>query len=204
MTPDLDKAAEHYKAFCEALGIDLTRPDTLDTPRRIAKMMHYDFMQGTREPDFSFTTFPAEGSDQLVAIPGIRLVSICAHHHLPIHGIAHVCYLPKDKLVGLSKIARAVQWIARQPTMQEHIINQIVAYLAKELSPRFIGVSIIGEHTCMSCRGVNENQSMTVTNKFWIPVHARAVGKTIADFESTKQEFLQAINMWHQTKTLSR
>ena len=203
---DLRGAEEHYKKFCECLGIDLDRPDTKDTAKRVVRMMYNDFLVGTREPDFTFTTFPAEGSDQLVAIPGIRVVSICAHHHLPIQGIAHVCYLPKDTLVGLSKIPRVVQWIARQPTMQEHIINRIVEYISRMLTPRFIGVSMVGEHTCMSCRGVNEYGSLTVTNKFWVSpeeVDAKGDQLTLEDFDSTKQEFLQAINMWHQTKTLS-
>lgn len=197
------EAQYHYKKFCEALGIDLTRPDTIDTPRRVANMMYEDFLVGTRPPDFNFTMFPSEGSNQLVAIPGIRVVSICAHHHLPIQGLIHVCYLPNERLVGLSKIPRAVQWIARQPTMQEHIINQIVDYLGKQLEPRFIGVSMVGEHTCMSCRGVNEHGALTVTNKFWVSNKEQLAGKSIADFETTKQEFMHAIQMWHQTKTLS-
>jgi len=208
MTSDkLEAAADHYRAMCDALGVDLTRADTQDTPKRYVKMLYHDFMSGLREPDFSFTTFPSEGSNQLVTIPGIRMVSMCAHHHLPFMGLCHVCYLPNATLVGLSKLPRAIQWIAKQPTMQEHIVTKIVEYLAKELQPRFIGLSMIAEHTCMSCRGVNEHGSLTVTNKFWSDPNEKGKdGESldVGDFETTKQEFLNAIKMWHYTKGLAR
>lgn len=201
----LEKAAGHYKAFCEILGIDLTRPDTVGTPDRVARMMLDDFTVGLRAPDFKFTTFPAEGADQLVVVAGIRVVSVCAHHHLPFFGTCHVCYLPKEKLAGLSKLPRAVQHVARQPTMQEVVVNKIVELLAEKLEPRFIGVSMVAEHTCMSCRGVNEHDSLTITNRFWANPTERSKTYptkilTVEDFETTKQEFFRAVDEWYKAK----
>ena len=195
--PDLAKAAEHYKNFCEALGIDLERPDTIDTPMRVARMLSEEFTCGLRKEDFKFTVFPAEGANQLVVLCGMRIVSMCAHHHLPFFGVCHVCYLPGAYLAGLSKIPRLVQHVARQPTMQEHVVRAIGAALKERLSPRFLGVSIVAEHTCMSCRGAKDYESRTSTTEFWYD------GKDNA-FEDTRNEFFRSISEWYATRSAGR
>lgn len=200
----LIEAAAHYADFCECLGIDISKPDTKGTPLRVAKMMHNDFMGGTRGMDFKFTTFPTDGctANQLVSICGIRLVSMCGHHHLPFTGVCHVCYLPKKRLVGLSKIPRTVQWVARQPSMQEEITTKIRDMLVKNLDPRFVGVRIAAEHTCMSCRGVLDYNSRTFTDAFWCEEKSTVSGQplTMDDFEPTKQEFYRNISEWYSMK----
>lgn len=197
-------AAAHYAAFCECLGIDISKADTKDTPLRVAKMMHRDFMCGTRPMPFKFTTFPisSDVANQLVSVCGIRLVSMCGHHHLPFTGVAHVCYLPKKKLAGLSKLPRVIQWAARQPSMQEEVLTKIRDVLVKNLDPRFVGVRIAAEHTCMSCRGVLDYQSRTFTDAFWCEEKSSISGQplTMDDFEPTKQEFYRNISEWYNMK----
>jgi GTP cyclohydrolase I len=198
------KAAQAYAAFCSILGIDLSKPDTQDTPLRIARMMHDEFLVGTRPKPFDFTTFPVSNNNgnQLVNVCGIRLVSLCSHHHFPFIGRAHVCYLPGSSLVGLSKIPRLVRWLAAQPCMQESLTQEILHHLTEYLKPRFVGVRLIADHTCMSARGVNESEGLTSTDAFWCTneIGKEGVPLDMDDFETTKQEFFRAINEWYSLK----
>jgi GTP cyclohydrolase I len=197
MTPEerILAATEHYKKFCEAVGVDITRQDTIDTPKRIAKLFVNEFTRGNRPPTFNITTFAVEEgvSDQLVSVPGIRFSSLCRHHHLPIIGYAHVAYLPDKLLVGLSKLARIVKWYAGQPTVQEEMTAGLLATLKTALEPRWVGVQIISQHTCMSCRGVEDYESRTITTK--LSCHE-------PEFHGTKEEFERAIALWYRTKGL--
>lgn len=194
---DCQKAEYHYAEFCKALGIDLTKPDTIDTPRRVTRMMITDFLHGQQERDFNFTTFPykaGEGNGQLVTVTGIRWVSLCAHHHLPIVGVAHVCYLPDAALVGLSKIPRLVKWRASRPTVQEELTQDILDVLQHLLSPKFVGVKLVALHECMACRGVRDYESRTHTNAFW------SKDEPLSEFASTKEEFQLNIQEWYAGK----
>lgn len=197
----LAAATEHYKGFCEALGIDVSSDDTRDTPARVARMMYWDFTAGLREPEFKITTFPVtpETANQLVNVCGIRLVSICSHHHLPFTGLCHVCYLPGDRLVGLSKIPRLISWVAAQPSVQEDLSNKIRSKLVEYLKPRFVGVRLIAEHSCMTTRGAKERDATMSTDAFWCTNEKGKEGRPLdmADFETTKQEFFQAIKEWY-------
>lgn len=192
----LEEAAEHYKKFCEALGIDLTKPDTVDTPMRVAKLMHNEFLVGTRDKPFTFTTFPYREKDhgQLVTETGIRFVSVCAHHHLPIIGYAHVAYIPRERLAGLSKLPRLVEWIAAQPTVQERLTQDILQSLRAELEPHFIGVKLIAVHECMACRGVRSFESRTHTTALWCS------SGEYQKYDSTKAEFQANIEEWYRAK----
>jgi GTP cyclohydrolase I len=196
------RAEEHYRALCKELGIDVSRPDTLDTPGRVVRMLADEFTAGLRPPNFIFTTFGADPSvaNQLVNICGTRFVSICSHHHLPFHGLCHVCYLPNKRLAGASKIPRLIRWIAAQPSMQEDLTAKIRDAFVKELQPRFVGVRIIAEHTCMSCRGVAEQDAAMMTDAFWCTDESGKEGRPLdmADFETTKQEFKGAIDEWYK------
>jgi GTP cyclohydrolase I len=194
--PNLSRAAELYKAFCQELGIDLTKPDTEGTPERVARLFHSEFLVGQRDIPFDFTTFPIEGdkADQLVTVTGIRFVSICAHHHLPIIGYAHVCYLPGKKLVGLSKLARLVEWRAARPTVQEELTYDIAQELIKRCEPQFVGVKLIATHECMACRGVRSYESRTHTERLWCK------DDNMAEFATTRAEFASNISEWYQAK----
>lgn len=158
-------AAEHAgRLFLRALGIDSDAADTPDlarTPRRFAEA----YAELLASEPFDFTTFEnTEGYDELVLIRDIPVHSLCEHHLLPFTGIAHVAYLPADRVVGLSKIPRMVDHYARRPQTQERLTVQIADALAARLHPRGIGVIIEATHTCMTQRGARATGSATTTS----------------------------------------
>lgn len=145
----------------EALGVDLTKEDVVDTPRRVARM--YEELLTPRP--FNPTTFPNDaGYDEMVVVRDIRFTSLCAHHLLPFSGIAHVGYLPAERIIGLSKLARVVAHFARNLQVQERLTKQVADWLNDELSPRAVGVVIRADHQCMTLRGVEAVGSTTVTS----------------------------------------
>jgi GTP cyclohydrolase IA len=158
---DLAAAEEAAAAFLSALGMDLTAESTQETPRRMAAA--YAEMFSPRP--FDLTTFPNDqGYDELVLARSIPVQSVCEHHLLPFIGVAHVGYLPGERIVGLSKLARVVEMFARRPQVQERLTQQIADWLQAELSPRGVGVVIEAEHLCMSVRGVRSAGASTVTS----------------------------------------
>lgn len=159
--PDLDAAAEAVAAFLHALGICMTDEQLRDTPRRMARAYAEMF---TPEP-FTATTFPNdEGYDELVLARDIPFRSVCEHHLLPFTGTACVAYLPGDRILGLSKLARVVDYFAARPQVQERLTKQVADWLTDQLQPRAVGVVIRAEHTCMTLRGVRAAGSSTVTS----------------------------------------
>lgn len=202
MSINFVRAAILYRDMCKELGIDVSLPDTEATPHRIVRMLYDEFTAGLRPANFDFTVFeaPKGVANQLVNILGSRLVSLCSHHHLPFYGLCHVCYLPNKLLAGASKIPRLIRWVASQPSMQEDLTSKIRDLLVEKLQPRFVGVRIIAEHTCMSCRGINEQGAAMMTDAFWC---TDEIGKQnrpldMGDFETTKQEFKGAIDEWYK------
>jgi GTP cyclohydrolase I len=195
----ITKAATHYKKFCETLGINISLPDTVDTPRRVAKMFAQEFTAGAAPADFTFTTFPADPAtaDQLVTVAGVRFTSICRHHHLPVVGYIHFGYIPGSCIVGLSKIPRAIQWMSAKPTVQEEMTHEIVDWFFDQLKPRYAAVSVIGLHNCMACRGVHDYESRTITNAIKV-----GPDSTKQNFADTTKEFLHAIDLWYKSKGL--
>jgi GTP cyclohydrolase IA len=173
------RAAERAAAdLLRALGADLDSPGLRDTPRRMAQA-YAELL--TPEP-FRPTTFPNEdGYDELVMVRAIPFHSLCMHHVLPFHGVAHVGYLPGDRIVGLSKIARVVELFARELQVQEGLTKQIAGWLQTELEPKGVGVVLEAEHLCMSLRGVQKTGARTVTS---------ALHGLIRDDPRTRQEFL--------------
>ncbi len=162
-TLDLPRAEAAIAEFLRALGRDETEPHLLDTPRRVAAA--YAEMLTPRET--SWTTFPNEdGYQGLVLVKDIPFHSLCQHHLLPFRGIAHVGYLPGDRLFGLSKLARGVELFARDLQVQERLTQQIADWLAVTLNPRGVGVVMEAEHTCMSLRGVQSFGALTRTSVF--------------------------------------
>lgn len=145
----------------KALGLDLTNENIVDTPRRMAHAL----MEMTQPHEFELTTFPNdEEYDELVLVQDIPVKSLCEHHMLPFTGVAHVGYLPGERILGLSKFARMVDFHARQPQTQERLTKQIADHLQRELQPRGVGVVIEAEHTCMSLRGAQAPGTHTVTS----------------------------------------
>ena len=144
-----------------ALGRDPADESLRDTPRRVAAA--YEEMLSP-EP-FEVTTFPNDGAyDELVVVRDIPFHSLCEHHLLPFQGVAHVGYLPGERIVGISKLARVVDHFARDLQVQERLTAQVAGWLQRRLSPKGVGVVLEAEHLCMSLRGVRAHGSRTVTS----------------------------------------
>ncbi len=160
-TVDLAGATRAAAAFLHALGIDTGSESMQQTPRRMAQAYAELF---TAKP-FHMTTFPNdEQYDELVIARTLPKRSVCEHQQLPFTGVAHVGYLPGDRILGLSKLARVVQHFAARPQVQERLTKQVADWLQSQLSPKAVGVVIVAEHSCMSLRGVEARGSTTVTS----------------------------------------
>lgn len=158
---DRVRAERAAAELLEALGVDLSGEDVADTPRRLARM----YEELTTPLPFNPTTFANDaGYDEMVVVRDIRFTSLCAHHLLPFTGIAHVGYLPGERIVGLSKLARVVTHFARNLQVQERLTKQVADWIESELRPRGVGVVLRAEHQCMTIRGVQAAGSTTVTS----------------------------------------
>lgn len=161
--PDREGAIAAVADLLSALGEDPGAGDLADTPRRVADA----FIELLTPEPFEMTTFADnEGYDEPVVVRGIPFVSLCRHHLLPFRGTATVGYLPGERLVGLSKLARVVAHHARALQVQESLTMQIARTLDEALSPRGVGVVIDAEHLCMSVRGVRADSATTTTTSF--------------------------------------
>ncbi|WP_166983941.1 GTP cyclohydrolase I [Paramicrobacterium fandaimingii] len=179
--PDVERAAHHARGFLEALGVDLSGPARRQSPMRMATA----YLEMMSSDPFEMTTFDNdEGYAELVLMTDIPVQSLCEHHFLPFTGVAHVGYVPADRLVGLSKLARTVETFAHRPQTQENLTQQIADHLTAALAPRGVGVVIEAEHTCMSLRGVRTSGARTRTSAFTGDLRAAAA----------RAEFLAALN----------
>lgn len=159
----LDLAAAERAAadLLTALGLPLDDAGMAETPRRMAHAYAEMLSAGA----FDLTTFPnTEEYDELVLIRDIPVRSVCEHHMLPFVGVAHVGYLPGDRILGLSKFARVVDFFSHRTQTQERLTKQVAEHLQDRLSPRGVGVVIEAKHTCMNLRGVQATDSRTVTS----------------------------------------
>jgi len=174
---DLTAAELAAAGFLRALGMDTGTESLRDTPRRMAQA----YAELLRPSPFNLTTFPNdEGYDELVLARAIPVSSVCEHHMLPFMGVAHVGYLPGERILGLSKLARVVGHFARRPQVQERMTKQIADWLTDQLQPRGVGVVIQAEHTCMTLRGVHAAGSTTMTSTMLGTL--RADGRSRAEF----------------------
>ncbi len=178
---DLDAAECAVADLLRALGRDPESVHLVETPHRVAAA----YQELLTPRDFDLTTFPNDaGYDELVLARDIPMTSLCEHHMLPFRGVAHVAYLPGERILGLSKLARVVELFARDLQVQERITMQVADWLDQHLQPRGIGVVIEAEHLCMSMRGVQAAGTKTVTS---------AVRGLLRDRESARREFLDLI-----------
>jgi GTP cyclohydrolase I len=175
---DLSRAAAAVTDLLRSLGVDTSATGLVDTPQRVARA-YAEFL--TPEP-FEATTFPnTDRYGELVAEVGIPFSSLCEHHLLPFSGVAHVGYVPGERLVGLSKLARAVSYFSRRLQVQERLTTQIADWLDVTLQPWGAGVVLEAEHACSSTRGVRAYGARTVTS---------ALRGLVRDDERTRAEFL--------------
>jgi GTP cyclohydrolase I len=174
---DLPAAERAVFDLLVALGRDPNSEHLAGTPRRVAHS--YSEMLTPRE--FNLTTFPNdEGYDELVLARDIPVQSLCEHHMLPFQGVAHVGYLPGERILGLSKLARVVELFARDLQVQERLTKQVADWLQDHLAPKGVGVVIEAEHLCMSLRGVRAAGSSTVTS---------ALRGMLREYAPSRQEF---------------
>lgn len=158
---DLAAAERAARHLLHALGVDVAAEGLRDTPARMARM----YAELLTPAPFEATTFPNDaGYDELVVATGIPFHSMCEHHLLPFVGVAHVGYLPGERIVGLSKLARVVELFARRPQVQERLTVQVANWLQEQLSPRGVGVVVEAEHLCMTLRGVQAPGTTTITS----------------------------------------
>jgi GTP cyclohydrolase I len=170
----------HFQQILKHLGEDTNREGLIETPKRYIK-----FMREFLEPKiFNFTTFDAEGTDEMILQTNIPFYSICEHHTAPFFGFANVAYIPNDKIVGLSKLARAVDLYANRFQNQERITTQIAERLQNELKPKGVAVNLKAQHLCMCMRGVKKHDTWTQTSKM--------IG-VFKDDEKARNEFLNLI-----------
>jgi GTP cyclohydrolase IA len=158
---DLPAAERAVADLLRALGRDADSPHLADTPRRVAAA----YAELLTAPPFELTTFPNdEGYNELVLATAIPVQSLCEHHLLPFAGVAHIGYLPGDRILGLSKLVRVLDLFARDLQVQERLTQQVADWLQANLAPRGVGVVIEAEHQCMSLRGVRARGARTTTS----------------------------------------
>ena len=176
----IDRGAVERAAadLLRALGADVDAEALEETPRRVADA----YAELLTPQPFRATTFPNhDGYDELIVARSIPFHSLCMHHLLPFHGVAHIGYRPGERIIGLSKLGRVVEYFSRDLQIQERLTTQIAGWLQRELEPKGVGVVLEAEHLCMSLRGVQKQGATTVTS---------ALHGLVRDDPRTRQEFL--------------
>ncbi len=182
---DKNKIKKGIKLLLEGIGEDPDRPGLKDTPRRVANLYEEIFSGLSTPTEEILKPIEGETHDEMVLVKDIPFYSVCEHHLLPFHGKAHVAYVPsKGNIVGLSKLARAVELFAKRPQVQERLTSQLADLIMEKLKPKGAMVIIDAEHLCMSMRGVKKPGSKTVTS---------AVRGIFRTKESTRTEMLELI-----------
>jgi GTP cyclohydrolase I len=178
---DRPAAEQAVSDLLVALGRDPGDEGLRETPRRVTAA----FTELLSHEPVSLTTFANEaGYDELVVVKAIPFHSLCMHHLLPFHGVAHVAYLPGERIIGLSKLARVVELFARDLQLQERLTMQVADCLERHLQPRGVGVVIEAEHMCMSLRGVQKAGARTSTS---------TLRGLLRDDARTRSEFLALV-----------
>ena len=180
-----EKLTDHYKQIIKGLGEDVNREGIIKTPERVAKAMQF-VTQGYDQDAVAIlkSALFYEDHSEMVVVKDIEVYSLCEHHMLPFFGRAHVAYIPKGKITGLSKIARVVDVFARRLQVQERLTCQIRDAINEALDPLGVAVIVEAKHLCMMMRGVQKQNSATTTSAF------------VGEFEkqTTRAEFLNLVS----------
>ena len=180
----ISQLSYHYKEILKLLGEDTEREGLIKTPERISKAMQFLTHGYLVDPkEILRSAMFREDYKQMVVVKDIEIYSTCEHHLLPFIGKAHVGYIPRNHIVGLSKIARVVDAFARRLQVQERMTTEIKEAIQETLNPLGVGVVIEAQHTCMSMRGVQKQNSVTTTSDF--------VGAFLR--KETREEFMHLI-----------
>lgn len=177
--------ASHFRKIIELLGLDLEDPNLVETPERVAKMYLELFAGLSEGAEPRVTFFPNdEGYTSMVMEKDIPFYSLCSHHFVPFYGHAHVAYIPNQSIVGLSKMARIVEFYARRPQLQERLTEQIAGFMAQKLDPQGVMVVVEARHLCVEMRGIKKPGALTVTSAI----------RGIFNTQSVREEFLDLLN----------
>jgi GTP cyclohydrolase I len=162
---DVERIASAVRTILEAVGENPDREGLLDTPMRVART-YCELFSGLHEnpADILGKAVFSVNYDEMVVLRDVPFFSMCEHHLLPFTGVAHIAYLPRDKVVGLSKLARVVELFARRPQIQEQLTTQVADLLMEKLDPKGVAVVMEATHTCMTIRGVKKPGSIMVTS----------------------------------------
>ena len=185
-TPErIAEIADHIRRVIGLLGLDLSDPNLTETPERVAKM-YFELFQGLAEgAEPKVTFFPNEERyTAMVMEKDIPFYSLCSHHFIPFYGHVHVAYIPNESIVGLSKMARIVEFYARRPQLQERLTEQIAGYMNEKLDPQGVMVVVEARHLCVEMRGVQKPGALTVTSAI----------RGIFNTQSVREEFLDLLN----------
>jgi GTP cyclohydrolase I len=178
----VERIAGHVRDILVELGLDLEDPNLRETDLRVAKMyleMFSGLAQGARP---TVTCFPNdEGYSSMVMERDIPFYSLCAHHLVPFYGHAHLAYVPDKKIVGLSKLARILEFYAKRPQLQERLTEQVVTFLVEELEPLGAMVVVQARHLCVEMRGVKKPGAVTVTSAIRGIFHERPIREEFLD-----------------------
>jgi GTP cyclohydrolase I len=159
------KISEHMAAILDLLNLDRSDPNLIGTPDRVARMyleMFHGLAEGAEPP---VTTFPNDEDYQAMVVEReIPFYSMCAHHFVPFYGHAHLAYIPNKHIVGLSKLARILEFYAKRPQIQERLTEQVADFLWTRLEPQGAMVVIEARHLCVEMRGVKKPGALTVTS----------------------------------------
>ena len=163
---DKEKIHRSVKMLLEGLGVDTKKEHFIKTPDRVAKAWADELCVGLGEKKFKLTTFPVAKNYEpsMIVLQHIPVRSVCAHHLMPFYGEATVAYIPDERLCGLSKLSRIVDYFARRPQVQEELTSDISGYICEQLSPLGAGVLIKATHMCMAMRGVSHAGIMTTSS----------------------------------------
>ena len=181
---------EHFAKIMETLGLDLTDDSLRGTPQRVAKMYVKEIFNGLNPVNRPEARTFSNGYDysDMVIEKNIQVTSFCEHHFLPFIGKAHVAYISKGKVIGLSKINRLVDYFSRRPQVQERLTLQIADALAEAMETDDVAVFIDSKHLCVSTRGIKDQSSSTITSEFRGAFKQKDVQQKFIDFIKTNTE----------------
>ena len=182
---DREKIEQAVASIVEAIGEDPDREGLRDTPKRVARMYGEFFAGMAQDPTEVLATGFEEGHREIVVLRDVPFFSVCEHHFLPFYGSAHIGYIPAGRVVGASKLARALDILARRPQIQERLTNQLVDAVYDTLQPEGVGAILSAEHLCLSLRGAKKPGSKIVTSA------SRGSFRTQA---ATRREFLALLS----------
>ncbi|MWN05338.1 GTP cyclohydrolase I [Gilliamella bombicola] len=182
-----EKIEAHFREIMKLMELDLTDDSLAETPHRVSKMYVDEIFSGLYYENFPKITLIENKMqvDEMITVRDITLTSVCEHHFVTIDGKATVSYIPKDKVIGLSKINRIVEFFSQRPQVQERLTQQILVALQTLLGTVNVAVSIDATHYCVKARGIKDSSSMTTTT---------ALGGGFKTNPSTRQEFLRTLN----------